>query len=1277
MKRKVLAFFALLALSSGASASRWYMGYFDGVTSWHGSPAGVCSIHAQRGNSDGERRFECGESVEQARGGFYYLTTYWPDGRVDTAGWYGVSFIDCDAIPSPTSPWCGGAGPENAGKQDCSIMEGNPVNVLVGNKYQRVEDIPKYNSKLHLSRSYNSRYNTSDPYRGLMRNWQHNYDARLIISGSLTAPKNVIAQRADGRQHLYTVGTDGNWQGPKKIQLEQIVNAQGSVDGWRVKEALTEELYSQAGYITEIVDKQSGESLHFVHDETKGVLERVEDERGQFLTFSYNEAGALMMVAHSAGPSVQYAYNENNMLSSATYADGTTELYHYEVSGANHLLTAVTDRRGVRFVEWSYDSSWRATASRHFADGQPVDEYVFNYFYDSDFSNPRVYVKNPLGRVSYYHFEVIDNQRKLKKIDGLASAGCAAANRQYSYTADGLVDTVTNWAGVKTQYTYNDRGLKTSVIDAVDTPSALTTQTQWHPEYDLPVEVIKPNATTSYSYTPNGLIDSVTVSADGVSRLTRYEYNANQQLVSIDGPRDDVSDKTWFSYDSNRNLSSITNSIGHTTSFGDYDALGRAGYATDANGIKTVLTYHPQGWVKSVERQHPSGELSLSQTTLYGYDEIGQVTAITQPDGQLIRFEYDSARRLSAITSHSGDRHEFIYDAAGNLVKESIRDSSQSIVYHVQRSFDELSRLRSVLTGSGQLTQYNYDVSNNLSETIDGRGAIHGFNFDALDRISKVIDPLLNPTEYSYNKQGDISHVSDAKGLTTQYIYNGHGEITQQISPDTGITRYSYDSAGNRISKEDARGQTTHYRYDALNRLIAVEYLGDESFSETYVYDEPGDFTLGRLTQTRDNTGVTYINYGPFGDLVGKYYTVGENAYAQRYNYDSQGRLTATIYPSGRHILYEYDSQGRIVRVATKSNALAPLVNVVTDVSYLPFGPVISWVYGNGIKHIREFDQGYRLTRLNNLGLTLSLDADYAYDESGNISAIESLLDPAKSQAFVYDQLNRLTGAVGNYGDVSYTYDAVGNRLSRSVSQQEEIYQYSTDSHRLHSVTDSGGVVRNFSYDANGNLIADARSGGIQWQYNVQNRPETLTINSRPVKYSHNLMGQRVVQESSTGKKVFHYGLGGKLLAVDNGMGSVAEEYIWLGDLLVGSLMGEVSQETYPQFQVLTPGLDVQIDSATALQLNGTAMDNGNDISASIIWESDLDGELAIGANAQVSGLSIGQHRISAKVQSGAGKTSRLTRLVRVTEAVAATNSAFNEENVQLVHIEAADKEIK
>ena len=107
---------------------------------------------------------------------------------------------------------------------------------------------------------------------------------------------------------------------------------------------------------------------------------------------------------------------------------------------------------------------------------------------------------------------------------------------------------------------------------------------------------------------------------------------------------------------------------------------------------------------------------------------------------------------------------------------------------------------------------------------------------------------------------------------------------------------------------------------------------------------------------------------------------------------------------------------------------------------------------------------------------------------------------------YVYDPLNRLTGAteVGvatrEYG---YTYDAVGNRLTKTIDSTTVNYGYDI-ANRLTSVD---GVT--YTWDNNGNLLSD---GVFTYTYDAMNRLASATDGVDTYAYAYNASGDRLQQ---------------------------------------------------------------------------------------------------------------------------------------------------------------------
>ncbi|MCU7801935.1 MAG: RHS repeat protein [Candidatus Thiodiazotropha sp. (ex Lucinoma borealis)] len=615
-------------------------------------------------------------------------------------------------------------------------------------------------------------------------------------------------------------------------------------------------------------------------------------------------------------------------------------------------------------------------------------------------------------------------------------------------------------------------------------------------------------------------------------RTTTYTYTAQGQVETIDGPRIDVTDITTYGYDTQGNRISITNALGQTTQITAHDAAGRPLTIVSPNNLTTTLSYDARGRLT----QQSLSDSVTTRTTLYGYDAVGNLTQVTQPDGSFLSYEYDPAHRLIGMEDNQGNRIDYTLDAMGNRLSEQVKDPQGSLIRTHQQLYDELGQVYQLIDSQNNNTNYTYDSNGNLTQTTDAKLNPTAQAYDALDRLKQQTDAISGLTQYTYDDQDNLNSVTDPNGLTTTYDYDGLGNLTSQTSPDTGTIIYTYDEAGNRLTQADARGITVNYSYDALNRLTHVSYP-DTSLNVTYNYDQ-GTYGIGKLTSISDANGATTYTYNAYGDLITQTRTSSDSIVTIfSYDYDTYGRLASLTYPSGNSVNYTYDVHGQLTGLTYEWSDGATQ-SLISNLLTLPFGPVKAFDYGNGLSLIRSFDQDYRM-----IGQTISgiLQSSYQHDPVGNITDWQDLLSTGQDQLFDYDALYRLTSASGAYGDITYTYDATGNRISLTLDGSTETYSYVPSSHRLQQIL--GSVIDSRSYDAAGNTIQSLIGS---YTYDDTNRMVSFTKTGTAATYAYNGKGERISKNVDGTITRFRYGPAGQLLGEYDQSGQPIREYITL-----------------------------------------------------------------------------------------------------------------------------------
>ncbi|MCG6538891.1 RHS repeat protein [Pseudomonas sp. KSR10] len=639
--------------------------------------------------------------------------------------------------------------------------------------------------------------------------------------------------------------------------------------------------------------------------------------------------------------------------------------------------------------------------------------------------------------------------------------------------------------------------------------------------------------------------------AQALERSWSYTYNSLGLIETADGPRTDVSDVTTYTYDAQGHLTQVTNALGHVTQLSNFDTYGNPQTLVDANGVTTTLTYAPQGWLSSTS--------TAGSSTSFEHDAIGQITKVTRGDGSWLQYTWDGARRLKAVTNNLGEKVEYDYDLMGNRTAQRLNDASGVLTQQQTWAYDELGRLLRAVGAQGQTRQYGYDLNDNLAAGTTPKQHSTTNSYDALDRLVTSTDPLNGVTGLGYDAQDNLTQVSDPRGVTTQYRYDGLGNLTQLISPDSGTTTFAHDAAGNVIRKTDARGVVISYSYDALNRLTSKTYPANPALNVQYHYDmtADGNHGIGRLTAVQDASGVLGYRYDARGNLVHQLRSLevaGSDVYdTLQYSYDGAGQLTRIDYPAGFAVQYQRNAAGQVgeVDIVIDEQPAA----FASDLSYLPFGPLKSLTWANGINLSRAYDQDYRLTQ-QSVG---PWQANYGYDANSNIQSLESGL--FGDLLYGYDALDRLTREDEGNQRLQYGYDAVGNRTSKALIGLSEgqpmgsavtDLSYASDSNQLVSI-DGLGVTS----DATGSLTQ--YSNNRTFEYDARGRLAHVKIGGNVIaQYRYNALGQRTHKITGTATTTFLYGPNGQLIGETlyspTGAKLSGQFYLWLDSLPLGGI---------------------------------------------------------------------------------------------------------------------------
>lgn len=887
---------------------------------------------------------------------------------------------------------------------------------------------------------------------------------------------------------------------------------------------------------------------------------QVTDARGNSTNYHYTPQGNADIITDTFGHATNYAYNSQNQVISTTTFNGKNTQYAYDSFGHTTAMTETystivsgSTAPVVKTYETDYTytpQGWLYTQSdRYDVSQKPNPLPTTSYQYDP--AGHVLTTTNQLGEIATNQYDAIGHLTTTTNTMGQQSVyGYDWLNRVVTTTqilASGNLVSLT---------AYDQNG---NVVSTTDPRGVVTTN-----QYDKLNRLITTTVPlleggvkqTVNQYDAVGNIISTTVlgGANG-NNVTAYQYDGLNRVVTTTTGYGVYNYQSVNIYDQNGNVVQTAQSIGDGTKVTNWN--------DPAQVITSAISYDAQNrpLVSTINAYNPTNQANQVLATNYGYNDITNSSSVTNSYGIVTINQSDPAghnisttvipavQDLTPLCTNtpcprivvSGRLPSKIsynfYDANGLLVR-AIDPASN----YKDTGYDVLHRAVSTTSYSGAngsgtaLTTYTFytDTSKPTITTltpIDNSNT----NFTRQDSVSDEAGRLIATTTYTgtstlnlatipfgvlttsstYDGQGNLLTTTDPNGHITNYGYENTGwlryvtqTVTSQGVSQTLVTRYDYDPAGNQIHTTDANNHVITNTYDALNRLfIAQDALG---YAQTTHYDSLGRPTtkldaLGQQTNfTYDNASRTVAEvtsgvgsnptiattwlFSPTGNQITMTDQIGSNPVSTTtYTYDGYDRLLHYVdsnYESA-HYYYNSDDQRTSMIFGAGANAYntvnygydglsrpITISNWATATQTLGYNyngnRLYQMVYPNGLSSIYNYDGANRVTAINyNSSISGSVgQVNYTYDKLGNrVSDSETLSGTVHNGTYSYDELSRLTsdGTLYNGQTItnSYTYDGVGNRLQVTNNYQAATsYQYdSVDRLITNTATSTGNLV--------------------------------------------------------------------------------------------------------------------------------------------------------------------------------------------------------------------------
>ncbi len=491
----------------------------------------------------------------------------------------------------------------------------------------------------------------------------------------------------------------------------------------------------------------------------------------------------------------------------------------------------------------------------------------------------------------------------------------------------------------------------------------------------------------------------------------------------------------------------------------------------------------------------------IAHDTYYVYDRFGNLTYVlpAKVDTQ----DGVSTTELNALC------YQYVYDHRNRLIKKKLPGKAwEAIVYN---TLDQpVLTQDAILKEQGKWLFTRYDALGRVAYTgtlVDARERIdlqaEASSFSNQLWVARASRRLIGGASLYYSSTGWPS-LTNAEVLTVQYyddyqlpalvaaldsdMSTSYGvpieqsvkglptiAMTKVLTTDAWIlTRVGYDHKGRQIAIT-TKNQYLEYT-DTI--VMQLDFTGNilqqtttHTKAEAPTIQTVDQFTYDHmqrlLTQTQTIQGqqpevIVNNHYDELGQLDAK--TVGNGLQHIEYNYNVRGWLTSINDPSnlGTHLF------GFKINYTTAEQGATPLYN----------GNIAETHWATGNDHQQRW-YAYNYDALNRITQGVSSDGHYnvsniTYDKMGNIQTLSRK-----------GHLNDNATLFGDMDILSYTYDS-GNTLQSVTDVGNTTFGF----------VDGNTTGNDYTYDDNGNMIADQNKGITGIAYNHLNLPGNIAIDN-------------------------------------------------------------------------------------------------------------------------------------------------------------------------------------
>ncbi|MEO8379652.1 MAG: Ig-like domain-containing protein, partial [Acidobacteriota bacterium] len=694
-----------------------------------------------------------------------------------------------------------------------------------------------------------------------------------------------------------------------------------------------------------------------------------------------------------------------------------------------------------------------------------------------------------------------DEGRHTKTIDPLTGVTLETL----AYDESGLLVSITDLDGNLTAIDRDASGLPAAIVSPGGQRTLLTMTTGHVTKIESPA-----GESLQFRYDAGGLLTQTIDRRGGVHTFT---YGADGLLIKDEGPDGGF-------------IALVRSGIGREYEVARLSAEGRT--------QRYLITTPGQ---TTERRQHVARDGTVS-TSLFAGDRAtltsSDGTSVTTRQGPDARFGL-LAPVTTEVTIESGSHTLQIRRSRAVTLSDPLNPLS-------------LTSLTETVEENGKVWTSHYDAATRTHESLSPMGRRMTATLDAKGRLSSMLASGLAPVQVGYNERGLMSSVQQGE-RTMRLTYDQHFNVATITDPLSRTSRFSYDAAGRLTTHTLPDERVVSYSYDAEGNITSITPPARPAHTFTFTpVNRPQSYVPPAVT----NGGSTGYTYNRDRQLTAMARPDGTTI---ALSYDSAARLQ-TLTAGALSLSYGYDTNGFLTSAAAPGQSLSLAYD----------GRFLSGVSWNGEVHgsvAFTYDDHFRIA--SEYGIPFGYDDDGLLIAAGALSLTRNpgnglLAGTALgnfSDAYTYDTFGMpLTYTATMNGTPVFSQDFVYDDGGRVVEKSETLYGtsfglgYEYDSAgRLSTVTRDAAPLTSYTYDANGNRLT--RTSGATTESGAYDDQDRL-LSYGALTYGHAGNGERTMVTGPAGTVTTNYDVLGNLRRVVLGDGTVIEYVLDAANRRVG-----------------------------------------------------------------------------------------------------------------------------